>query len=54
MLMARHATVKGAVDAVNRGAADCLSKPFYRAELVALVDRHLATARSGKGAPAAP
>ncbi|WP_438037649.1 hypothetical protein [Sorangium sp. So ce128] len=52
--MTSHATVKAAVDAVNRGAADCLSKPFDHAELVALVERHLANARSGKGAPAAP
>ncbi|WP_437739364.1 hypothetical protein WME73_27420 [Sorangium sp. So ce302] len=52
--MTSHATVKAAVDAVNRGAADCLSKPFDHAELVALVERHLANAQSGKGAPAAP
>ncbi|WP_437292832.1 hypothetical protein [Sorangium sp. So ce426] len=49
-----HATVKAAVDAVNRGAADCLSRPLDHAELIAPVERHLANARSGKGAPAAP
>ncbi|WP_437727591.1 sigma-54-dependent transcriptional regulator [Sorangium sp. So ce861] len=52
VLMTSYATVKAAVDAVKRGAADYLSKPFDHAELVALVERHLAGARSAQGAPA--
>ncbi|XXX80782.1 sigma-54 dependent transcriptional regulator [Sorangium sp. So ce134] len=52
VLMTSYATVKAAVDAVKRGAADYLSKPFDHAELVALVEHHLAAARSGQGAPA--
>ncbi|WP_438001061.1 sigma-54 dependent transcriptional regulator [Sorangium sp. So ce185] len=51
VLMTSYATVKAAVDAVKRGAADYLSKPFDHAELVALVDHHLAGARSAQGAP---
>ncbi|AUX31317.1 MULTISPECIES: sigma-54 dependent transcriptional regulator [Sorangium] len=52
VLMTSYATVKAAVDAVKRGAADYLSKPFDHAELVALVDHHLAGARAAQGAPA--
>lgn len=52
VLMTSYATVKAAVDAVKRGAADYLSKPFDHAELVALVEHHLAGARSGQSAPA--
>ncbi|MGK4003864.1 sigma-54 dependent transcriptional regulator [Sorangium sp. So ce1036] len=51
VLMTSYATVKAAVDAVKRGAADYLSKPFDHDELVALVERHLASARPGRGAP---
>ncbi len=52
VLMTSYATVKAAVDAVKRGAADYLSKPFDHAELVALVEHHLAGVRSGQSAPA--
>ncbi|WP_437759010.1 sigma-54-dependent transcriptional regulator [Sorangium sp. So ce1389] len=52
VLMTSYATVKAAVDAVKRGAADYLSKPFDHAELLALVDHHLAAARPGPPAPA--
>ncbi|XXY48101.1 sigma-54 dependent transcriptional regulator [Sorangium sp. So ce269] len=52
VLMTSYATVKAAVDAVKRGAADYLSKPFDHDELLALVERHLAGARSGQSAPA--
>ncbi|WP_437839221.1 sigma-54-dependent transcriptional regulator [Sorangium sp. So ce1153] len=52
VLMTSYATVKAAVDAVKRGAADYLSKPFDHDELLALVEHHLAGARSGQGAPA--
>ncbi|WP_437320175.1 sigma-54-dependent transcriptional regulator [Sorangium sp. So ce385] len=52
VLMTSYGTVKAAVDAVKRGAADYLSKPFDHAELVALVDHHLAGAPSAQGAPA--
>ncbi|WP_437871896.1 sigma-54-dependent transcriptional regulator [Sorangium sp. So ce363] len=45
VLMTSYATVKAAVDAVKRGAADYLSKPFDHAELVALLDHHLPGAR---------
>ncbi|WP_437514036.1 sigma-54-dependent transcriptional regulator [Sorangium sp. So ce1099] len=51
VLMTSYATVKAAVDAVKRGAADYLSKPFDHAELLALVDHHLAAARPGLPAP---
>ncbi|WP_437784592.1 sigma-54-dependent transcriptional regulator [Sorangium sp. So ce1097] len=53
LLMTSYATVKAAVEAVKRGAADYLSKPFDHDELLALVEHHLAGARSGPGAPAA-
>ncbi|WP_437839387.1 sigma-54-dependent transcriptional regulator [Sorangium sp. So ce1153] len=52
VLMTSYATVKAAVDAVKRGAADYLSKPFDHAELLALVDHHLAAARPRPPAPA--
>ena len=52
VLMTSYATVKAAVDAVKRGAADYLSKPFDHAELIALVDHHLPGARPARGAPA--
>ncbi|XYI01534.1 sigma-54-dependent transcriptional regulator [Sorangium sp. So ce1128] len=52
VLMTSYATVKAAVDAVKRGAADYLSKPFDHDELLALVDHHLAGARPGRRAPA--
>ncbi|WP_437941004.1 sigma-54-dependent transcriptional regulator [Sorangium sp. So ce341] len=52
VLMTSYATVKAAVDAVKRGAADYLSKPFDHAELVALVEHHLAGARAAQGTPA--
>ncbi|HTN86815.1 MAG TPA: sigma-54 dependent transcriptional regulator [Sorangium sp.] len=52
VLMTSYATVKAAVDAVKRGAADYLSKPFDHDELLALVEHHLAGAGSGQGAPA--
>ncbi|WP_437626103.1 sigma-54-dependent transcriptional regulator [Sorangium sp. So ce1151] len=52
VLMTSYATVKAAVDAVKRGAADYLSKPFDHDELLALVEHHLAGARSGQSAPA--
>ncbi|XXT23189.1 sigma-54 dependent transcriptional regulator [Sorangium sp. So ce429] len=51
VLMTSYATVKAAVDAVKRGAADYLSKPFDHDELLALVERHLAGARSGQSTP---
>ncbi|WP_437666182.1 sigma-54-dependent transcriptional regulator [Sorangium sp. So ce1182] len=54
VLMTSYATVKAAVDAVKRGAADYLSKPFDHAELLALVDHHLAAARRAPPAPPAP
>ncbi|WP_437768489.1 sigma-54 dependent transcriptional regulator [Sorangium sp. So ce281] len=50
VLMTSYATVKAAVDAVKRGAADYLSKPFDHAELVALLDHHLPGARSERSA----
>ncbi|WP_437290526.1 sigma-54-dependent transcriptional regulator [Sorangium sp. So ce406] len=50
LLMTSYATVKAAVEAVKRGAADYLSKPFDHDELVSWVDHHLAVARSGQGA----
>ncbi|WP_437878169.1 sigma-54-dependent transcriptional regulator [Sorangium sp. So ce513] len=53
VLMTSYATVKAAVEAVKRGAADYLSKPFDHDELVALVEHHLAGAGSGPGVPAA-
>ncbi|WP_437959911.1 sigma-54 dependent transcriptional regulator [Sorangium sp. So ce119] len=46
LLMTSYATVKAAVEAVKRGAADYLSKPFDHDELLALVEHHLAGARS--------
>ncbi|MGK3964611.1 sigma-54-dependent transcriptional regulator [Sorangium sp. So ce118] len=52
VLMTSYATVKAAVDAVKRGAADYLSKPFDHDELLALVERHLVGAQSGQSAPA--
>ncbi|WP_437878119.1 sigma 54-interacting transcriptional regulator [Sorangium sp. So ce513] len=51
VLMTSYATVKAAVEAVKRGAADYLSKPFDHDELVALIEHHLAAARSGPSAP---
>ncbi|WP_437668894.1 sigma-54-dependent transcriptional regulator [Sorangium sp. So ce131] len=51
VLMTSYATVKAAVDAVKRGAADYLSKPFDHDELVALVEHHLAGARPARSAP---
>nr|AAY32960.1 putative regulatory protein [Sorangium cellulosum]CAI43928.1 putative two-component response regulator [Sorangium cellulosum] len=53
VLMTSYATVKAAVEAVKRGAADYLSKPFDHDELVALVERHLASVRP-EAAPPAP
>ncbi|AUX44364.1 Fis family transcriptional regulator [Sorangium cellulosum] len=50
VLMTSYATVKAAVDAVKRGAADYLSKPFDHDELVALVEHHLASARPARSA----
>ncbi|WP_437592912.1 sigma-54-dependent transcriptional regulator [Sorangium sp. So ce1000] len=51
VLMTSYATVKAAVDAVKRGAADYLSKPFDHAELVAIIEHHLPGALSGRSAP---
>ncbi|WP_437784426.1 sigma 54-interacting transcriptional regulator [Sorangium sp. So ce1097] len=51
LLMTSYATVKAAVEAVKRGAADYLSKPFDHDELLALVEHHLAAVRSGPSAP---
>ncbi|WP_437281617.1 sigma-54 dependent transcriptional regulator [Sorangium sp. So ce375] len=50
VLMTSYATVKAAVDAVKRGAADYLSKPFDHAELMAIVDHHLPGARPERSA----
>ncbi|WP_438019808.1 sigma-54 dependent transcriptional regulator [Sorangium sp. So ce315] len=54
LLMTSYATVKAAVEAVKRGAADYLSKPFDHDELLALVEHQLAAARSGPSAPVEP
>ncbi|WP_437736886.1 sigma-54-dependent transcriptional regulator [Sorangium sp. So ce1335] len=52
VLMTSYATVKAAVEAVKRGAADYLSKPFDHDELLTLVAHHLAVARPGPRAAA--
>ncbi len=48
VLMTSYATVKVAVDAVKRGAADYPSKPFDHTELIALVDHHLPGAQPAR------
>ncbi|MCK6472384.1 MAG: sigma-54 dependent transcriptional regulator [Planctomycetes bacterium] len=42
LLMTGYATVQDAVEAMKIGAADYVTKPFERAELIAKVEQHLA------------
>src|SRR5204862_3428028 len=45
LIMTAHGTIETAVDAVQRGAFDYLTKPFVRDELRAKIGRALATRR---------
>src|SRR5688572_4285040 len=45
LIMTAHATIETAVEAVQRGAFDYLTKPFVRDELRAKIGRALATRR---------
>ncbi|HUF93653.1 MAG TPA: response regulator, partial [Candidatus Limnocylindria bacterium] len=45
LIMTAHATIETAVQAVQRGAFDYLTKPFVRDELRAKIGRALATRR---------
>src|SRR5207249_148109 len=45
LIMTAHGTIENAVEAVQRGAFDYLTKPFAREELRTKVDRALATRR---------
>jgi two-component system response regulator AtoC len=52
LVLSAHGTVALAVDAMKAGAADFLTKPFDRDEVLFVVQKALATA--GKGAPTQP
>ena len=51
VMMTAHATVKAAIEANRRGAADFVLKPFDRDEIRFVVDKALARARHAERAP---
>jgi two-component system response regulator AtoC len=53
ILLTAHGTVEIAVDAMKKGAADFLLKPFDREEILFTVRKHIAAARRNDVAPAA-
>src|SRR6185503_11931711 len=48
LIMTSYATVKSAVEAMRRGAADYIAKPVDHDELLLVVDRVLAQARDAQ------
>jgi two-component system response regulator AtoC len=54
VLLTAHATVDVAVEAMRKGAADFLRKPFDREEILFTVRKQIAAARHNDGPPAAP